>query len=146
MAMKPFCGYNFGDYWQHWLDVGSRLQRPPRIFHVNWFRKDRDGRFLWPGFGENLRVLEWIIGRCEGRAEAETTAVGLLPAPGALKTSGLQVTEAVMQELLSVDPDDWSWELDEVAEHLGEYGDRLPAELAEELQAVKEALASTGGE
>jgi len=146
MAMKPFCGYNFGDYWQHWLDVGSRLERPPRIFHVNWFRKDRDGRFLWPGFGENLRVLEWIIGRCEGRVEVETTAVGLLPAPGALNTSGLQVTDAVMQELLRVDSEDWSWELDEVAEHLGEYGERLPPELAEELQAVREALANTSGE
>ena len=144
MAMKPFCGYNFGDYWQHWLDVGSRLERAPRIFQVNWFRKNEAGRFLWPGFGENLRVLEWIIGRCADRAEADPTAVGLLPASGALNTTGLQVADEVMQELLRVDTEGWSWELDEVADHLAEYGERLPAELSEELQAVRDGLAGTG--
>ncbi|EQD61348.1 Phosphoenolpyruvate carboxykinase (GTP), partial [mine drainage metagenome] len=91
MAMQPFCGYNFADYWRHWLEVGARLSRPPRIFHVNWFRRNAQGRFLWPGFGENLRVLAWMIERCAGRAAAHDGGIGLLPRPEEIDTRGMSL-------------------------------------------------------
>jgi len=142
MAMKPFCGYNFADYWQHWLDVGRRLGDPPGIFHVNWFRKDEDGRFMWPGFGDNMRVLEWIIARCKGEADAESTPIGRMPEPGAIRLDGLDVGAEAMQRLLEVDREAWSGEIEEIRAYLEEYGDRLPNELISELDRVAAALRS----
>jgi phosphoenolpyruvate carboxykinase (GTP) len=144
MAMKPFCGYNFGDYWRHWLSFADKTDKLPRIFHVNWFRRDADGRFLWPGFGENLRVLRWIIDRCEGRVGARETAIGYLPEPDDIDTSGLDVSEATMRELTSVDAHRWRDELASIGEYLDTFGDRLPEALRREHARVSAALAGNG--
>ncbi len=141
MAMKPFCGYNFADYWSHWLDMEGRSSRLPRIFHVNWFRQDSEGRFLWPGFGENLRVLRWIVDRCRNRADAIETPIGLLPTPGAIDTGDLDLSEATMRALTTIDPAQWRQEMADVGEYLKSYGDRLPHQLAHEHQRVMDALA-----
>ena len=140
MAMKPFCGYNFGDYFQHWLNVGAKLQNPPKIFHVNWFRQGADGKFLWPGFGDNLRVLRWIIDRCAGRVDAVETPIGFLPKPGDIDLKGLDVSTSTLEQLLAVDPEQWRKEMASIGEYFGEFGDRLPAELAAEHQKVVRAL------
>jgi phosphoenolpyruvate carboxykinase (GTP) len=140
MAMKPFCGYNYGDYWKYWLSFAGRAENPPRIFHVNWFRKGADGKFMWPGFGENLRVLNWALERCAGRGEAEETAIGFVPATDAIDTEGLDVTRATMQELLAVDPDEWREEYAAIAEYLDSYGERLPARLEREREKISAAL------
>ena len=140
MAMKPFCGYNFADYWGHWLSFADRSDHLPRIFHVNWFRQDDDGRFLWPGFGENLRVLRWILERCEDRAEAIETPIGYLPRPSDIDTNGLDIDADTMQSLLNVDVSRWQEEMDSVGEYLESYGDRLPAVLRQEYQEVVEDL------
>ena len=142
MAMKPFCGYNYGDYWAHWLEVGAKLDQAPAIFHVNWFRQDADGRFLWPGFGENLRVLRWIAERCQGTAQARETAIGHLPTPESLDTTGLDIDADTLATLLSIDADAWRGEMDSVGEYLATYGDRLPAALKGQQQAVARKLAS----
>src|SRR5262249_34845339 len=141
MAMQPFCGYNFGDYWRHWLDVGAKLARPPGIFHVNWFRRDAAGKFLWPGYGENLRVLEWMLSRCAGRGGAEDTPIGYLPRPEDLNTRGLTVTAEAMKGLLSVDPELWRKEVAEVRTYLERYGKRLPAGMLDELKITETRLA-----
>ncbi|MDH4073280.1 MAG: phosphoenolpyruvate carboxykinase (GTP), partial [Gammaproteobacteria bacterium] len=117
MAMKPFCGYNFADYWGHWLSFADRSKRLPRIFHVNWFRQDKDGRFLWPGFGENLRVLRWIMERCEDRGGAIETPIGFLPRPGDIDTTGLDIDDETMDALLAVDTTQWQEEMDSVGEY-----------------------------
>ena len=140
MAMKPFCGYNFADYFGHWLDMGEEVTRPPGIYNVNWFRKDEDGKFLWPGFGENLRVLEWIIGRCKGHADALETPVGKVPTAGAIDTSGLELDAGVMDTLLEIEPAAWVPEMAEVREYLESYGDRLPEALASEMERVASQL------
>jgi len=140
MAMKPFCGYNFADYWAHWLSLADRPLQLPRIFHVNWFRRDGDGRFLWPGFGENLRVLRWIIERCEGRAEAVETPVGLLPESGDIDTEGLDIDPEIMDALLTIDPDQWQAEMEAVGEYLRSFGERTPARLLAEHEAVMAKL------
>jgi len=127
MAMLPFCGYNMGDYWGNWLSIGTRLTRPPKIFRVNWFRRDGRGRFLWPGFGENLRVLEWVIKRCKGVGSAEETPIGYLPTRTALDRRGLDVSDEVVAELLAVDRDGWRTNLRSQAEFFAKFGDRLPA-------------------
>jgi len=139
MAMKPFCGYHFGDYWGHWLSVGEKLRNPPGIFQVNWFRRDQDGRFIWPGFGENLRVLEWILGRCRGEAEAIETPVGHLPVPEAINLDGLDETPD-LDTLLAVDPKEWRDEMESIEEFFDSYGPRVPEALGEELRRVKAAL------
>ena len=136
MAMLPFCGYNMADYWTHWLRLGPTLKQPPRIFHVNWFRQGSDGKFLWPGFGENLRVLRWATDRCAGAGEAVESPIGLLPAPGALDTSGLDVAPETLRELLAVDPADWRQEAASLGEFFAKFGDRLPAELERQRQAL----------
>ncbi|HEY5624835.1 MAG TPA: phosphoenolpyruvate carboxykinase (GTP) [Gammaproteobacteria bacterium] len=141
MAMKPFCGYNFGDYWGHWLSFAERSDKLPKIFHVNWFRRDASGKFLWPGFGENLRVLRWIIERCEGRVGAEELPIGYLPSPGDLDVAGLDVSDSELEQLLTVDPDQWREEFTQVGRYLESYGDRLPDELRAEHAKVVEALA-----
>jgi phosphoenolpyruvate carboxykinase (GTP) len=141
-AMLPFCGYNMADYWAHWLDVG-RASTPgalPRIFYVNWFRRDKDGRFLWPGFGENSRVLEWMFRRCDGEAEVDETPIGLLPAPGDLDTTGLDMPAEDLAELLRVDAAAYILEIPQFEEHYARFGDRLPAELAEQLVTLGERL------
>jgi len=113
MAMLPFCGYSMGDYFKHWLEIGGRLPNPPLIFNVNWFRKGADGRFLWPGFGENMRVLKWIIDRCEGKGGAEKTPIGWIPRPTDLDLGGLEgVSSEKLTELLSVKPENWKTELE----------------------------------
>ncbi|CAN5341134.1 phosphoenolpyruvate carboxykinase (GTP) [soil metagenome] len=141
MAMKPFCGYNFADYWAHWLSFEDRADDLPGVFHVNWFRQDADGRFLWPGFGENLRVLRWIIDRCEGRVGARSSPIGLLPYPGDIDTDGLEISDATLDSLLSVDQSGWRKEMQELGSYLGGFGDRLPEKLREEHATVREALA-----
>jgi phosphoenolpyruvate carboxykinase (GTP) len=141
-AMLPFCGYNMADYWGHWLDVG-RATTPealPRIFYVNWFRRDADGRFLWPGFGENSRVLEWMFRRCDGDGEAEETPIGYLPSPEDLDTTGLEMRAGDLDELLRVDGPTILAEIPQFEEHYARFGDRLPAELAGQLATMKARL------
>jgi phosphoenolpyruvate carboxykinase (GTP) len=140
MAMQPFCGYNFGDYWQHWLDVGARLTRPPHIYHVNWFRRDANGKFLWPGYGENLRVLAWMLERCAGRAGATECAIGRLPQHVDLDLRGLGLGPNALRALLTIDPALWRKEIAELREYLGKYGERLPAALLDELRKTEERL------
>jgi phosphoenolpyruvate carboxykinase (GTP) len=132
MAMWPFCGYNMGDYFQHWLDVGAKLGKPPKIFRVNWFRTDESGRFLWPGFGDNLRVLKWILDRAEGRGTAVETAIGQVPTADAIDRSGLKVSEDDMKQLLKVDPAEWVEALEGQDELIRMFGDRMPKELKAE--------------
>jgi phosphoenolpyruvate carboxykinase (GTP) len=141
MAMLPFCGYHMGDYFGHWLRTGRRAgARLPRVFVVNWFRKDDDGRFLWPGFGENSRVLAWVFRRCDDEADAVESPIGLVPAPGAIETTGLDLSEKDMAELLSVDRDEWRAQLPQLHEHFAKFGDRLPQELRAQLEALEERL------
>ncbi len=140
MAMKPFCGYNFADYWGYWMTVGDRASKAPGIFHVNWFRKGEDGTFLWPGFGENLRVLRWILERCEGRGEAQETPVGFIPRVGELHGSDLGLSGETMEKLLSIDPAEWREEYAAIAEYFEQYGERIPERLTAEHQRIVDAL------
>ncbi len=142
MAMLPFCGYNMGDYFAHWLSMPGRGKnaRMPRIFYVNWFRKSADGRWLWPGFGENSRVLKWIFERIEGKAQAVESPIGLLPAPGSIDTAGLKVAETDMRELLSVDAARWLADLPAIRAHYAKFGDAIPAALRQELDALESRL------
>jgi len=140
MAMKPFCGYNFADYWSHWLSFAEKSESLPKIFHVNWFRQDSDGNFLWPGFGDNLRVLRWIIDRCEGRSGAIETAIGYLPGPGDIDISGLDLEPSTMESLLNLDKEQWRQEMQEIGKYLEAYGSRLPQELLEQQRAVLKDL------
>jgi len=140
MAMKPFAGYNFGDYWRHWLEVGRRLRNPPKLFHVNWFRRDAAGKFLWPGFGDNLRVMEWIIKRCSDAVGANESAIGYLPRPGDLNLKGVDVNEDTLRELLAVQPGAWRKEAAEMRKYLEEFGARAPAEMSAELDEIEKRL------
>ncbi len=132
MAMLPFCGYNMADYFRHWLEMGKRIPHPPKIFHVNWFRKGADGKFLWPGFGENVRVLKWILERVQGKGKAAETPVGWVPTPDGLTLDGLEVSRSTMEELLRVNPADWTTELEDTKKFFEQFGRRLPPELHEE--------------
>jgi phosphoenolpyruvate carboxykinase (GTP) len=140
MAMKPFCGYNFADYWAHWLSFTASSEQLPKIFHVNWFRKDSERRFMWPGFGENMRVLEWIVRRCKEDVGAAETPVGRVPHPGDLNLGGISVEPAAMNALLEIDVAAWRDELAAISEYLDSYGDRTPAALRVERQRVARAL------
>jgi phosphoenolpyruvate carboxykinase (GTP) len=142
MAMLPFCGYNMADYFAHWLAVGrsAEADKLPRIFYVNWFRKDAEGRFLWPGFGENSRVLEWVFERCAGRGGAVDTPIGILPAPGAIPAEGLDVDPADMAELLRVDVEGWRDEVPLIREHFESLGKRVPPDLYDELERLEKRL------
>ena len=141
MAMLPFCGYNMADYFGHWLKMGRREgAQMPRIFHVNWFRKGEDGKFLWPGFGENSRVLEWVFRRCDDDSETVDSPIGLLPAPGELNTDGLDISDGAIEQLLSVDDDALRAQMPQVEEHLARFGDDLPDEIKAQLEALKERL------
>jgi phosphoenolpyruvate carboxykinase (GTP) len=141
-AMLPFCGYNMADYFAHWLEIGRSgdAAKLPRIFYVNWFRKDDAGRFLWPGFGENSRVLEWVFRRCDDRADAVPSAIGLVPAVGAINTDGLDISPEDMAAVLEVDPEELRAQLPQVKEHLATFGDDLPQSLREELAALEQRL------
>jgi len=141
MAMKPFCGYNFADYWSHWLETGKKLKAPPRVYHVNWFRRDAQGKFLWPGFGDNLRVLAWMLERCAGRGGMVETAIGQLPRPQDLDLRGLDLPKAALEELLSVDHDLWRKEALDMRTYLDAYGTRIPAALQSELSKLEARLA-----
>ncbi len=143
MAMLPFCGYNMADYFQHWLDMGKRIPHPPKIFHVNWFRRGADGKFLWPGFGENVRVLKWILERVEGKGQALETPIGYVPTRSALTLDGLKIAPETMDELLRVHPADWELEVPDTKEFFDKFGDRLPKEIREEHQALAKRLSGT---
>jgi phosphoenolpyruvate carboxykinase (GTP) len=143
MAMLPFCGYNMGDYFAHWLKIGQREgAQLPRIFYVNWFRKGEDGKFLWPGYGENSRVLAWVVRRLEGKADAQETPIGLVPplGEGGIETEGLDISPEAMQELLEVDVDAWRQQMPQTKEHYARFGERLPAVLRAQLETLEERL------
>jgi phosphoenolpyruvate carboxykinase (GTP) len=140
MAMLPFCGYNMGDYWGHWVKMGTRSDKVPKIFHVNWFRLDADGEFLWPGYGENVRVLRWILDRCQGRGEAVETPIGYVPAVKAIDRAGLDVSEETMQALLHVDKGEWSGELAGMREFFAKFESKLPAEMRRQVDALEKRL------
>jgi phosphoenolpyruvate carboxykinase (GTP) len=145
MAMLPFCGYNMADYFRHWLEMGKRIPHPPKIFHVNWFRKGADGRFLWPGFGENVRVLKWILERVEGRGRGRETPIGFVPTRNALTLDGLNISPKAVDELLQVDPEDWEQELVDSKEFFQKFGERLPREIREEHEKLSGRLESAAG-
>ena len=137
MAMKPFCGYHMGDYFAHWIEMGKKASNPPKIFNVNWFRQDADGEFLWPGFGDNMRVLDWILKRCAGTVDAQETAIGYVPYAKDIDLEGLDYSVDTLESILYVDKARWSAEADEIAEFYKQFGDRLPKELSESLATLK---------
>lgn len=141
MAMKPFCGYNMGDYFAHWLEMGKSIPNPPKIFNVNWFRTDDEGHFIWPGFGDNFRVLLWILARCEGKADAVKTAAGYEPIPEDIDLEESGVDEETLKGLLSLDKASWQKEVEEIKAHYAQF-DRLPKELSEELKKLEERVAA----
>ncbi len=141
MAMLPFCGYNMGDYFAHWLEMGEKLgDKAPKIFNVNWFRTDDEGNFVWPGFGDNMRVLNWIIDRCEGKADATETAIGYVPKPEDIDLTDLDMDIETLRSILKVDKDVWTKEAAEIEEHYKKFGDKLPKALREQLENLKAAL------
>lgn len=142
MAMRPFCGYHMGDYFKHWLEMGEKLgDKAPKIFNVNWFRTDDEGNFVWPGFGDNMRVLNWIIDRCEGKADAQETAIGYIPRPEDIDLTDLDMDMDTLKSILTVDKESWNKEVEEITEHYKQFGDRLPKELVEQLEQLKANLA-----
>ena len=144
MAMRPFCGYNMADYFNHWLEMGQGEAAFPKVFHVNWFRANEQGKFLWPGFGENLRVLQWIMDRVDGKAAGQTTAIGILPAPGELNIDGLALAPGAMDELLSIDREAWIAEAHEQGTFIDSFGDRMPAAIRAEWGALLARLEGSG--
>lgn len=141
MAMLPFCGYHMADYFQHWLDMGNQGgDKMPKIFYVNWFRQGEDGHWLWPGFGENSRVLKWVCERCDGKGETVETPIGHLPTPESLDLEGLDIAEEDLKDLLRVTPSDWLQKIPAFRDHYAQFGDKLPAELAKQLDALEERL------
>ena len=140
MAMRPFVGYDMGDYWGHWLDMGKMIPNPPKIFHVNWFRTDDEGHFLWPGYGENMRVLMWILARCEGKVDAKETPIGYVPFVKDLDLEGLGLDEKVVEGLLDVDAKLWLEDVSGIREFYAQVGERVPAELYDELNALEDRL------
>ena len=140
MAMLPFCGYNMGDYFGHWLNMGKKIANPPEIFRVNWFRLNADGKYLWPGFGENMRALRWVISRVHGETDARESEIGYLPYAKDIDTTGIDVSPAVMDELLSVDREGWLKAAEGQREFFRQFGDRLPQELWQENAALDKRL------
>lgn len=140
MAMLPFCGYHMGDYFQHWIDMGKKIKVQPKIFNVNWFRTDSEGHFIWPGFGDNMRVLDWILKRCEETVDADETAIGYVPKPEDINLEGCGVDEETLKGLLNVDTETWKKEAEGIKEFYKKFGDRLPKELNEELSALESRL------
>lgn len=140
MAMKPFCGYNFADYWAHWLSFKERSDKLPKIFHVNWFRKDEQGKFMWPGFGDNMRVLKWVIERCNGQSEAVKTPVGYVPKTGDIDVSGLDLDPEVVAALLDIDAETWRGEIEEIDKYFATYGDRLPQAIRGQIERIRNEI------
>ena len=140
MAMLPFCGYHMGDYFQHWIDMGKKIKIQPKIFNVNWFRTDSEGHFIWPGFGDNMRVLDWILKRCEETVDADETAIGYVPKPEDINLEGCSVDEETLKGLLNVDTETWKKEAEGIKEFYKKFGDRLPKELNDELEALESRL------
>jgi phosphoenolpyruvate carboxykinase (GTP) len=140
MAMLPFAGYDMGDYFAHWLEMGARIPNPPKIFNVNWFRTDDEGNFIWPGFGDNMRVLLWILDRCEGKADAVETAIGYVPKAEDINIEGLDISIDTIRELLSIDREHWLEDIDNIKAFYAKIGDRVPATLLEELAALESRL------
>jgi phosphoenolpyruvate carboxykinase (GTP) len=140
MAMLPFCGYNMADYFSHWLEMGKRMSKPPKVFHVNWFRSDENGRLLWPGFGENLRVLEWILDRCNDKVEAIKTPIGYIPRQSEIDMTGLQLSDGALEKLLAVHKEDWLEELKGIKKFFRQFKKDLPAELWQEYEALSSRL------
>jgi len=141
-AMLPFCGYHMGDYFAHWLNIGKKAspEKLPRIFYVNWFRKTPEGKWLWPGYGENSRVLKWVIGRLAGTGKAEKTPIGYVPAAEDIDLSGMDIAPESVKKVLNVDPEEWIKELPAIRQHLQTFGDRLPEELFAEYAALRKRL------
>jgi phosphoenolpyruvate carboxykinase (GTP) len=143
MAMLPFCGYNMGDYWSHWLDIGRKQgAQMPLVYYVNWFRKSDTGKFLWPGFGENSRVLKWVFERCNGSANAVDTPIGNLPTPESLDLDGLNVDEDALKTLLTVDREGWLQELPLIRDYYARFGDRMPNELTSFVDNLEKELSA----
>lgn len=140
MAMLPFCGYHMGDYFQHWIDMGKKIKVQPKIFNVNWFRTDSEGHFIWPGFGDNMRVLDWILKRCEETVDADETAIGYVPKPEDINLEGCGVDEETLKGLLNVDTETWKKEAEGIKEFYKKFGDKLPKELEDELSALESRL------
>ena len=140
MAMLPFCGYHMADYWQHWLDMEAKITNPPVICNVNWFRTDDAGHFIWPGFGDNLRVIEWVLKRAFGEADAAETPIGFVPKPEDINLEGSGVDEATLRDLLTVDLDLWKQEVVGIREFYAKFGDKLPQSLRDELDALEARL------
>ncbi|HCN38532.1 MAG TPA: phosphoenolpyruvate carboxykinase, partial [Bacteroidetes bacterium] len=140
-AMLPFCGYNMGDYFGHWVDMGKKLgDKAPKIFHINWFRTDEKGKFLWPGFGENARVLKWIYERLNGKTDAKETAIGYVPTTEAIDTKGLDMKKEDLEKVLEVNNNEWKNEIPAQKEFFDKFGDKLPKEMTEELNAFEKRL------
>ncbi|MBQ7364604.1 MAG: phosphoenolpyruvate carboxykinase (GTP), partial [Clostridia bacterium] len=140
MAMRPFVGYNMGDYFAHWLDMGKKIEKAPKIFHVNWFRTDDEGNFIWPGFGDNLRVLLWMLDRCDGKASAKETEIGYIPDAADIDVTGLDLSTETMEELLSVDKESWLADIANIREFYALIGDTVPEELQKQLNALEARL------
>ena len=140
MAMLPFCGYNMGDYWGHWLSMSQRASDPPKIFRVNWFQRNEQGKFIWPGFGENLRVLRWVVERCKGGGDAEETPIGYVPKVSALNGGDLKISKSDLNQLIAVDRDGWKNNLRSQGEYFDNFGDHLPAGIKEEHRALANRL------
>ena len=140
MAMLPFCGYNMGDYFQHWLNIGKKLTQPPKIFSVNWFRVDDEGKFIWPGFGENIRVLKWIVDRVHNRVKAEETPLGLVPDMRDLETGGLDISKEKLAKLFEINAEPWKQELQDIEKFLNQFGNRMPSEIWQEHEKLSEQL------
>jgi phosphoenolpyruvate carboxykinase (GTP) len=141
MAMRPFVGYNMGDYFRHWLDMGKKIPHAPKIFHVNWFRTDDEGNFIWPGFGDNMRVLMWILARCEGKVDAVETPIGFVPKAEDINIEELEgVTVDTIKELLTIDKQSWLDDVANIKEFYAQVGDRVPAELYDELAKLEANL------
>jgi len=140
MAMLPFCGYNMADYFGHWLDMGSRIKFQPKIFHVNWFRTDENGKFLWPGFGENLRIVEWILARCRGEVQAVETPIGYVPDPKDIDMTGLTMPNGSMDKLFAIARKDWLAEVDAVGQFFDGFGTRMPDEMWRQHELLRTRL------
>jgi phosphoenolpyruvate carboxykinase (GTP) len=143
MAMLPFCGYNMGDYFGHWLEVGKKLKHPPKIFSVNWFRTNDAGKFMWPGFGDNIRVIKWIIDRVQGKVDTKETALGLLPNPKDLDLSGLDIPKETIDELFAIDPSEWTDELQDIEKYLSKFGAHTPEPIWQEYRSLAKKLEHT---
>jgi phosphoenolpyruvate carboxykinase (GTP) len=144
MAMRPFVGYNMGEYWAHWLAMGTKIPNPPKIFHVNWFRTDDEGHFIWPGFGDNMRVLLWILDRCDGKVDAKECAIGYVPNADDIDVTGLDMTKEELQNLLTIDENEWIKDIEDpetgIKKYFAQFGDMLPKEMAEELEKLEANL------